>query len=125
MEGGEKDSASGVDAGLEARGGAVDTAVDSVEAAEEPFAVDEAVDEVAGARGGGGVEIVVFAGELGAFGRVFPGEDWRFCEDSRAEVGRDDAVAARRGGCAAGMTAVGAGGGGLGLASHGYFSDLR
>ena len=72
MHRGEKDAAGGVDSGLEARGGGGGIAVDPIETPEEPFAIDEAVDEIPGARSGWGVEIVVFAGELGAVGGVFP-----------------------------------------------------
>lgn len=119
VEGSEEGAAGGVDAVLEAgEGGSADAAFDSIETAEEPLTFDEAVDELAGDGGLRAVMIVVFAGEAGAVGGVLPGEHRRFCEDSRAEVGGDNAAATGRGGGAMGSAAVGARGGVLGGGAH-------
>jgi len=93
-------------------------AFDAIETAQQPFALDQPVNDLTGAGGSGRVEVVIFAGDFGALGGVFPGQDRRFCEDSRAEIGGDDAIAAGNDGGAAGAASVSAGCGGLGGGSH-------
>jgi hypothetical protein len=117
----EKNAAGGVDAVLDA--GVRGAGVELIEAAEEPLAGDETVDQFTGLWGGRGVVIVVVAGESGVVGGVFPGEEIGFCKDSRAEVGGDNAGSAGGSGGAAGSTSIGAGGGKLAGGAHGLFTE--
>ena len=80
------------------------------EAALEPLAVDEVVDEGAGFGGGGMVALVVVVDELLEVGEFFGGEDEGFGVDAGFEgIHGGDGFACDRGGAGGflGVTAVG------------------